>query len=62
MSKSFNVGANGFHDRNPPLYENSAMQENVERLRQRGVYVAGPAMGHLASGLSGMSRLLETTD
>lgn len=44
------------------MYENIATQENLERLRGRGVSVAGPAAGHLASGLSGKGRLLETPE
>jgi phosphopantothenoylcysteine decarboxylase/phosphopantothenate--cysteine ligase len=42
------------------MYENPATQENIERLRSRGHTIAGPAQGHLASGLSGTGRLLET--
>ncbi len=44
------------------MYENAATQENIERLRGRGVAFAGPASGHLASGLSGKGRLLETPE
>lgn len=44
------------------MYENIATQENLERLRGRGVSIAGPASGHLASGLSGKGRLLETPE
>ena len=44
------------------MYENAATQENLERLRSRGVSIAGPASGHLASGLSGKGRLLETPE
>lgn len=44
------------------MYENTATQENVEKLRAREVYVAGPVSGHLASGLSGKGRLLETAE
>ncbi len=44
------------------MYENAATQENLERLRARGVSFAGPASGHLASGLSGKGRLLETPE
>ncbi len=44
------------------MYENVATQENIERLRGRGVSFAGPASGHLASGLSGEGRLLETPE
>ena len=41
------------------MYDHPATQENVERLRQRGVIFAGPAPGRLASGLTGMGRLVE---
>ncbi|MDE2718192.1 MAG: bifunctional phosphopantothenoylcysteine decarboxylase/phosphopantothenate--cysteine ligase CoaBC [Chloroflexota bacterium] len=44
------------------MYDNAATQENLERLRARGVSFAGPASGHLASGLSGKGRLLETPE
>ena len=44
------------------MYENVATQENIEKLRGRGVSFAGPASGHLASGLSGKGRLLETPE
>ncbi len=44
------------------MYENVATQENIETLRGRGVSFAGPASGHLASGLSGKGRLLETPE
>lgn len=44
------------------MYENVATQENLERLRSRGISIAGPASGHLASGLSGKGRLLETPE
>ena len=44
------------------MYENAATQENLEKLRSRGVAFAGPASGHLASGLSGKGRLLETQE
>jgi phosphopantothenoylcysteine decarboxylase/phosphopantothenate--cysteine ligase len=41
------------------MYEHPATQENVETLRRRGVTVAGPAEGRMASGLVGKGRLLE---
>lgn len=41
------------------MYENSVTQSNVELLRARGVHVAGPAMGRMASGLEGLGRFLE---
>lgn len=42
------------------MYENTATQDNVRRLVERGCYIAGPAEGRLASGLTGRGRLLET--
>jgi phosphopantothenoylcysteine decarboxylase / phosphopantothenate---cysteine ligase len=44
------------------MYDHPATQENLSRLRQRGVVIAGPASGRLASGLMGMGRLLETPE
>ena len=41
------------------MYDHPATQENVARLRARGVSLAGPAPGRLASGLMGMGRLVE---
>ena len=41
------------------MFEHPATQENLAKLRQRGVIIAGPAAGRLASGLMGMGRLLE---
>ena len=44
------------------MYDHSATQENIETLKRRGVTFIGPAEGHLASGLSGVGRMLETTE
>lgn len=44
------------------MYDNAATQQNVSILRSRGVVIAGPASGRLASGLIGKGRLLETPD
>ena len=44
------------------MYDHPATQENVARLRARGVFLAGPAPGRLASGLMGMGRLVEPAD
>ena len=44
------------------MYDHPATQENLERLRQRGVSIAGPAPGRLASGLMGMGRLVEPAE
>ena len=44
------------------MYDSPATQANVETLASRGVTIAGPAEGRLASGLIGKGRLLETAD
>ena len=44
------------------MYDHPATQENIEILKKRGVTCIGPAEGHLASGLSGVGRLLETAE
>ena len=44
------------------MYDNVTTQQNVSRLRSRGVIIAGPASGRLASGLVGKGRLIETPD
>ena len=44
------------------MFENPATQENVQKLKSWGYTIAGPAEGHLASGLSGTGRMLETTE
>ena len=41
------------------MLDHPATQENLARLTQRGAIIAGPAEGHLASGLSGTGRMLE---
>lgn len=41
------------------MYENPATQENVKKLKARGMYIVGPAEGRMASGLSGRGRFLE---
>ena len=41
------------------MYDHPATQDNIAKLRARGVLFAGPAPGRLASGLVGMGRLLE---
>ncbi len=43
------------------MYENSATQENIKILHERGVIFAGPAEGRMASGLIGKGRMLEPT-
>jgi phosphopantothenoylcysteine decarboxylase/phosphopantothenate--cysteine ligase len=44
------------------MYDHPATQENVKILKTRGVTFIGPAEGHLASGLSGVGRMLETIE
>ena len=44
------------------MFDHPATQANLALLRQRGVLVAGPAKGRMASGLSGLGRLLEPAD
>ena len=44
------------------MFHHPATQENLEKLRQRDVVIAGPASGRLASGLIGAGRLLETPE
>ena len=44
------------------MYDSPATQANVRTLLERGIHVAGPAEGRLASGLVGKGRLLETAD
>ena len=41
------------------MFDHPATQENLRTLQSRGVLVAGPASGHLASGLSGTGRMIE---
>ena len=44
------------------MFDHAATQENIETLKKRGTVIIGPAEGHLASGLSGMGRLLEPAE
>ena len=44
------------------MFDNPATQANVELLKERGIYVAGPAKGRMASGLVGKGRLLEPAE
>ncbi|HET6822811.1 MAG TPA: bifunctional phosphopantothenoylcysteine decarboxylase/phosphopantothenate--cysteine ligase CoaBC [Anaerolineales bacterium] len=44
------------------MYDHPATQENIETLKTRGADFIGPAEGHLASGLSGVGRMLETAE
>ena len=44
------------------MYDNPATQENISKLKARGVAIVGPASGRLASGLVGMGRLVEPSE
>ncbi len=44
------------------MFHHAATQENLAKLRERNVVIAGPASGRLASGLTGVGRLLETPE
>ncbi|MFH1185860.1 MAG: bifunctional phosphopantothenoylcysteine decarboxylase/phosphopantothenate--cysteine ligase CoaBC [Chloroflexota bacterium] len=44
------------------MLDHPATQENLAKLAQRGATIAGPAAGHLASGLSGKGRMLEPAE
>jgi phosphopantothenoylcysteine decarboxylase / phosphopantothenate---cysteine ligase len=44
------------------MYDHPATQENIETLKRRGATFIGPAEGHLASGLSGVGRMLEAAE
>jgi phosphopantothenoylcysteine decarboxylase/phosphopantothenate--cysteine ligase len=41
------------------MFDHPATQANLATLKERGVVIAGPGIGRLASGLSGVGRLLE---
>ncbi|MBI3894551.1 MAG: bifunctional phosphopantothenoylcysteine decarboxylase/phosphopantothenate--cysteine ligase CoaBC [Acidobacteria bacterium] len=45
---------------NVNMWEHPATQENIERLRQRGVHVVEPDSGYLACGMTGPGRLAST--
>jgi phosphopantothenoylcysteine synthetase/decarboxylase len=47
---------------NGKMWEHVATQENVQRLRDRGVKFVGPAEGMLACGYEGAGRLAEPAD
>ena len=44
------------------MWENAATQDNMRRLRERGVRLLGPVEGELAEGEIGMGRMLEPAD
>ncbi len=41
------------------MFENPATQDNLQKLKDRGIFVLGPGEGRLASGLTGIGRLVE---
>lgn len=41
------------------MYEHPATQANIATLRERGIQFAGPAEGRMASGLTGLGRMVE---
>ncbi|MCH7699726.1 MAG: bifunctional phosphopantothenoylcysteine decarboxylase/phosphopantothenate--cysteine ligase CoaBC, partial [Chloroflexi bacterium] len=42
------------------MYEDASTQANLETLKERGYTIVGPAKGRLASGQSGLGRLIDT--
>src|SRR5512146_2147235 len=44
------------------MYDHPATQENIQTLKKRGATFIGPAEGHLASGLAGVGRMVETAE
>lgn len=44
------------------MWEHPATQANCAILRGRGIYQAGPATGRMASGLSGLGRMMEPAE
>ncbi|MFZ5904715.1 MAG: bifunctional phosphopantothenoylcysteine decarboxylase/phosphopantothenate--cysteine ligase CoaBC [Chloroflexota bacterium] len=44
------------------MYDAPATQANLAALTERGAVIVGPAQGHLASGLSGVGRMLDTAE
>ena len=44
------------------MYDNPATQENLSKLRARGVTIVGPDRGRLASGAEGVGRLVEVPE
>ena len=44
------------------MYAQPSVQANLELLKARGVFIAGPAIGRLASGGSGLGRLIEPVE
>jgi phosphopantothenoylcysteine decarboxylase/phosphopantothenate--cysteine ligase len=44
------------------MYEHPATQANLKTLKERGAAIVGPLSGHLASGLSGVGRMVELAE
>ena len=44
------------------MFDHPATQENLAKLKERGVIIVGPAEGHLASGLTGTGRMIEPAE
>lgn len=44
------------------MFSNPATQANLAVMRQRGATIVGPASGHLASGQTGVGRMVETPE
>jgi len=47
---------------NQRMYNSPALQQNLDRLRERGVRIVGPATGRLACGASGIGRMAEVPE
>lgn len=44
---------------NPEMWDNSATQDNIRTLKERGVYFVGPDSGEMACGETGLGRMSE---
>ena len=44
------------------MYDNAATQESLAKLKSRGITIVGPVVGHLASGMKGIGRLVEASE
>lgn len=44
------------------MYSHPATQANLDTLQERGVIIVGPAEGHLASGMTGVGRMIEPAE
>ena len=47
---------------NPAMWQNAAVQENVETLRRRNIHIVGPGTGHVACGADGTGRMAEVSE